>query len=114
MPGGTSLPYGNTKLQMVLQPTLIFTPTTIAGTTGSELTCTVNGVNVNDFVYVNKPTAQANIGIDNVRVSATNVLAITFSNNSTATQTPTPSEVYTVFVCRPDNAPPTLPPAGIV
>jgi hypothetical protein len=103
MSGAANNPIGNVGNIFILQPTLTFTPTTVAGTTGSEVTATVNGVQTNDFVYVNKPTTQSNIGIDNVRVSANNVIAIAFSNNSTATQTPTPSEVYTVMVVRGAN-----------
>ena len=105
MPGGTELPFGNAKNMFVLTPTITYTPTTVAGTTGSELTCTVNGVQVGDLVYMNKPTFQSYIGLNNVRVSANNVIAVTFDNNSSATQTPTASEVYTVLVIRPSIAP---------
>lgn len=113
MPGPSYMPTGNAANIFLLQPTLTFTPTTIAGTTGSELTATVNGVLLNDFVQVNKPTTQANVGIDNVRVSANNVIAIAFANNSTATQTPTPSEVYTVLVVRSTNIPGGTIPSAI-
>lgn len=109
MPGASNVPSGNVANIFLLQPTLNFTPTTVA-TGGAELTAAVMGVLTNDFVYVNKPTTQAFIGINNVRVSATGVLAILFDNNSTATLTPTPGEVYTVCVVRGAN-PSSLPPA---
>jgi hypothetical protein len=114
MPAGTSLPFGNTKLQAMINPTLTFTPATVAGTTGSEVTCTVNGVQLGDYVDVSKPTQQNYIGIGNVRVSAANVLAITFTNSSTGTVTPTASEVYTVVITRPDAVVPTSLPSGLV
>ena len=112
MPGPSTIPHGNIGLTMVLNTALNFTPTTIAGTTGSEVTATVNGLLVGDFVAVNKPAVQSNIGIDGVRVSANNVLAINFGNDSTATQTPTAGEVYTIFVVRSDNNP-ASPPSAI-
>jgi hypothetical protein len=101
MPGSTELPYGNVRNMFVLQTALTFTPTTVAGTTGSELTASVTGLQVNDFVDVSKPTQQSYIGIGNTRVSAAGVLAITFTNSSTGTVTPTASEVYTIQVVRP-------------
>jgi len=113
MAGGSSLPYGNVKNVFMLTPALTFTPATIAGTTGSEVTCTVNGVILGDFVDISKPTEQSYIGIGNVRVSAVNTLAITFTNTSTGTVTPTASEVYTVLVFRPDSTTPTALPNAI-
>jgi hypothetical protein len=110
MPGASNVPSGNVANMFILQPTLTFTPTTIAGTTGSEVTASVPGLLTNDFVYVNQPAAQTNVGIDNVRVSANGVMAILFSNNSTATQTPTGGQVYTVVVMRGAN-PSSLPAA---
>jgi hypothetical protein len=47
-----------------------------------------------DLLYINKPTAQASLGVGNVRVSATNVAAVTFNNVSTAATTPTAGEKY--------------------
>jgi hypothetical protein len=113
MPGGTALPYGNVKNAFMLTPTLTFTPATIASTTGTEVTCIVSGVQLGDFVDLAKPTEQAYLGIGNVRVSAVNTLAITFTNGSTGTITPTASETYTVLVFRPDATLPTSLPSGI-
>lgn len=53
-----------------------------------------------DLVYVNKPTAQAGLGVGNVRFSASNALRITFSNFTAAPITPTGGEVYVVVAIR--------------
>lgn len=78
----------------VLNATL--SPAAVAANTTAEQTFTVFGVQVGDVVYVNKPTAQAGIGIVGARVSAANTLAITFSNNTAGSITPTASEKYLV------------------
>src|SRR5712691_6459698 len=60
-------------------------PALVAANTTAEQTFTVTGLAVGDVVIsVNKPTAQAGLGIVGWRVSAANTLAITFSNNTAA------------------------------
>lgn len=71
-------------------------PAQVAANTTAEQTFTVTGVRVGDAVHVTKPTSQAGLGIVNVRVSASDTLAITFSNNTAAPITPTASEVYQI------------------
>jgi hypothetical protein len=112
MPGGTSLPYGNVKNAFLLNLTV--TTQTITGTFGGEVTFSVPGLLTTDNVDANKPSNTQYVGIANVRVSAANVLAITFSNSSTGNITTPASEVYSVIVMRPDFAPPGTPPSGIV
>lgn len=68
--------------------------------TTSEQTMTVTGVEVGDFVWVNKPTHQTGLGIAGSRVSALNTVAITFVNPTAAGITPTASEVYRVLHAR--------------
>lgn len=76
-------------------PTL--SPSAVAANTTAEQTFTVNGlVGTTSLVLVNKPTAQAGLGIAGARVSAANTLAITFSNDTSGSITPTASEVYEV------------------
>jgi hypothetical protein len=72
-------------------------------TTTTEQTFTVTGLLVGDFVDVAKPTSQPGLSLGNSRVSAANTLAITFTNVSSATITPTASEVYNIVVTRPEN-----------
>lgn len=91
---------GNIPKQSVLSVTL--SPALVSANTTAEQTFTVNGLLVGDMAVVTKPTAQAGLGVVNSRVSAANTLAITFSNNTGASITPTASEVYLVLVSRPD------------
>ena len=92
---------GNLVKQSVISVTL--TPAAIVLNTTAEQTFTVNGLLPGDMVLVNKPTAQAGLGIVGSRVSAANTLAITFSNNTAASITPTAAQAYLVLVSRPDS-----------
>jgi hypothetical protein len=53
-----------------------------------------------DLVVVNKPTAQAGLGVGNSRVSGANALGVTFSNWTAATVTPTTGEKYGIVALR--------------
>src|SRR5262245_12053860 len=80
-------------------PTL--SPAQVAANTTAEQTFIVNGLDATtDIVVVNKPTAQAGLGIVGARVSATGILAVTFSNNTASPITPTASETYKVVSFR--------------
>lgn len=78
--------------------TATLTPAAVAANTTAEQLFTVTGVKVGDVVVVNKPTAQAGLGIVGIRASAANQVGITFSNNTAAAITPTAGEVYSFFV----------------
>lgn len=75
------------------------TPASVAANTTAEQTFTVNGLVVNDIVTVNKPSLNAGIGIVNVRVSAADTLAITYSNNTGSPIVPT-TETYKIVSVR--------------
>lgn len=53
-----------------------------------------------DVFIVNKPTAQAGIGVGNIRYSSAGVVGLTFANFSSGTLTPTASQVYGVVGLR--------------
>ena len=53
-----------------------------------------------DMIYINKPTSQAGLGVGNVRVSASNVVGVTFNNTTAATITPTVNQTYTFVAIR--------------
>ena len=91
---------GNLPKQAVISVTL--SPSAVAANTSAEQTFTVNGLEAGDHVAVNKPSAQAGLGIVGARVSAANTLAITFGNFTGSSITPTASEVYKVLLSRPD------------
>lgn len=97
--GNTVLTFGNTAVEALL--VLTISPAAVAANTTVEQTFTVSGLLPGDFVEMNKPTAQAGLGIVNTRVSALNTLAITFVNATGATVTPTANEVYQMCITRP-------------
>jgi len=75
--------------------TQTLTPVSVAANTTAEQTFTVTGLVAGSAVWVNKPSAQAGLGIAGVRVSAANTLAITFANSSAAAIVPT-VEAYVI------------------
>lgn len=78
--------------------TAVLSPVAVAINTTAEQALTVTGLEASDIILtVVKPTAQAGLGIVGTRVSAANTLAITFSNNTAGSITPTASETYTVI-----------------
>lgn len=83
--------------------TVTIDPASVAINTTAEQTFTVPGLKTGDYVYVNKPSATAGLGICGARVSAANTLAITFNNN-TAGAIDAGSESYTVFWVRPESS----------
>lgn len=98
---------GNVQNEWTLAVTL--SPASVANATSAEQTFTVTGVRPGDAIYVNKPTAQAGLGIVGTRVTANDTVGITFMNATAATITPTASQVYIVNVVRPDNLSGTAP-----
>ncbi|HUD11992.1 MAG TPA: hypothetical protein VMS08_06280 [Candidatus Saccharimonadia bacterium] len=92
---GTGLPRGNIKDCNIYALTL--TPTSVAPNTAAEQTFTFTGLGTTDWVVLIKPTAQAGLGIVGSRCSASNTLAITFGNFTSATITPTAAEIYTML-----------------
>lgn len=80
--------------------TASLSPAQVAANTSAEETFTVTGVTTSDAVFVNKPTAQAGLGIVGVRVSAADTVGITFGNFTGAPITPTASETYTFLAVR--------------
>ena len=82
--------------------TVTINPASIATATSAEQTFTIPGLKVGDLVLLSKPTATAGVGIVNVRVSATDTLAVTFMNATGGSIDPA-SETYTMLVFRPEN-----------
>lgn len=100
MATGNILAEGNTdKLKLI---SIALSPALIVLNTTAEQTFTVPGLAVGDWVFVNKPTAQAGLGIVGCRVTAANTLGITFSNNTGSSITPTASQTYLVLAMRSD------------
>ena len=104
-----------TILSAVQSPTLVGTLTT-AEKTMTLVTAAGSNFQIaaTDLVFASKPTSQAGLGVGNVRASAGNTLAVTFSNFTSATITPTASQSYTVVALRGfTNTTGTLTPAAV-
>lgn len=90
----------STQIAAMYHKSITISPVAVAANTTAEQTFAVPGVAVGDFVDVNKPTAQAGLGIVGVRVSSAGNIGITFANTTASPITPTASEVYQVFGIR--------------
>ncbi len=101
LPDTVQLPVGNIWKSGVF--TITLSPAAVAINTSAEQTFAATGIGLlpGDYVAVNKPTAQAGLGIVGTRVSAADTLAITFMNDTGGIITPTASENYLVYVVRP-------------
>lgn len=100
----SDLARGNIQYSTLIGPTL--SPVSVAANTTAEQALTVQGLLLGDvIVAINKPTAQAGLGIVGARVSAANTIAVTFSNNTGAPIVPTAGEVYKLLIARPSNPP---------
>jgi hypothetical protein len=90
---------GTAVTQMrIYTPTL--NPSNVAAASTAEQTYTVTGLATNDVVYINKPSLTSGCSIGNVRVSATDTLAITWVNILSILGCDPPSEVYSLVAIR--------------
>lgn len=97
---------GNVKGQWLVALTI--SPAAVAANTTAEQTFSLPGLQTTDFLSgIIKPTQQAGLGIVGARIPAVDTIAITFSNNTGASITPTAGQTYLVDVIRPDGV--TLP-----
>lgn len=107
LPDFPQSPIGNIQKWGLFQ--LALTPVAVGANTTAEQTFSATGIGLStggfptvlpgDFVWVNKPTAQAGLGIVGVRVSAADTLAITYVNDTAGSLTPT-AETYLVLLAR--------------
>jgi hypothetical protein len=79
---------------LVIQ-SVALTPTIIGALTTTELTFAVSNITVSTVVWANKPTFTSGLGVVGMRAVSTNVIGITYINNTTASITP-PAETYLV------------------
>ena len=98
----TMIPYGNVFKQAIVS--LVLSPAQVNINTTAEQTFACDGVDpATDMITgISKPTTQAGLGIVNARVSALNVIAITFSNNTGGAITPTALQTYLIKIERRD------------
>lgn len=100
LPDTIQMPTGNIWKVGLFNLTL--NPATIAMSTAAEQTFAATGIGLltTDFVWVNSNQQNNGVGIAGARVSANDTLNIKFINPTSATQTPSSTATYTVFVAR--------------
>lgn len=91
--GGVTVGTGN-ALTKIAKYTAVLSPAEVGASTCAEELFTVTGITANDIVFVNKPTAQAGLGVAGVRASAADQVGITFCNATAAPITPTATQTY--------------------
>lgn len=89
-----------TALTRLAYYTATLSPAAVGANTCAEELFTVTGITAGDVVFVNKPTAQAGLGLGGVRASGANQVGINFCNNTAAPITPTASQAYLFGVMR--------------
>lgn len=100
MPGGTRYQQGNEILdQMLYSPTVTFP--TLGANASSTTAITLNGVIPGDMIGWNMQAPPAHLVIDNVYVSAPNVLQVQWGTDGTGVTGATVAVLWTV--CRGDN-----------
>lgn len=98
----TRFPNGISAPNLVKVQSVTLSPAQVAANTTAEQTFAVTGVAATDVVLtVNKPTAQAGLGIVGWRVAAANSIGVTFCNNTASPITPTASQSYRVVTTSP-------------
>lgn len=104
----TLIPRGNISRMFAVSVT--FDPAAVATITTAEQNLTINGLKVGDFVFWQKPTNTAGVGVVNARVSAADTLSLIFVN-PTAGSVNAASETWQFLVFRPESGslPSTMP-----
>jgi hypothetical protein len=93
-------PSGSTILNVQIY-SVALTPVAVAANTTAEQIFAVAGLTAADkILFVNKPTAQAGLGIVGFRVSSAGNIGITFANVTAAAITPTAAESYLIGAIR--------------
>lgn len=79
-------------------------PANATTATTNEVALTATGLAATDFILgVNKPTAQAGMGICNIRANAANSVGVGFTNPTAANVVPTANETYVITALRNGN-----------
>ena len=69
----------------------------VGATTTAEITSSCKGLLATDVIAVNKPAAQAGLGIVGYRVTAADALGVAYSNISSGAITPTSTDTYDII-----------------
>lgn len=88
-----------TIIQQITVYSQSLTPGSVGATSVSEQTFTVNGLALNDKVFVNSPAPTAGVALASARVSAINTIAISWVNPTASPHTP-PTGTYLIVAIR--------------
>src|SRR6185312_7579334 len=69
----------------------------VGATTTLETTSTVTGILAADVIAVNKPAAQAGLGIAGYRATAADTIGVNYTNISSGAITPTSTDAYDII-----------------
>jgi hypothetical protein len=93
--GGVKVDAASTPLQRIAKYKSVLSPAAVAAHTCSEQQFTVPGVQGTDgVIVVNKPSAQAGLGIKGVRAAGANSVGVNFCNTTASPITPLARETY--------------------
>jgi hypothetical protein len=93
--GGITAAAGSTPLQRIAKYRSVLVPAPVAAHTCTEQKFAVAGVQAADAVIaVNKPSAQAGLGIKGVRATGANSVGVNFCNTTASPITPRAGETY--------------------
>jgi len=108
---GTTLGRGNMLYDYLVQATFVWSSATLTSTT-SELTATLKGLNVGDYVdmFLQNAAMTTSLQIANIRVSAADTIAVTWV--AAAASLTIPTGPWLVNICRPE-APGLLPTTAV-
>jgi hypothetical protein len=118
MPGSNRLAYGNFTYDTAVSPTtsvgatagtLVWSTASLTANQTAELTATVPGLLIGDLIdlYLVSAAMTTGLTIANVRVSAVNVMAVTWINATAGTVT-VPTATWNMNLSRPES-PGSLP-----
>jgi hypothetical protein len=88
-----------TVLRQIATYSVTLAPGSVAATSVSEQAFTVNGLALNDKVFVNSPAPTAGVALASARVSAANTIAISWVNPTAGAHTP-PTGTYLIVAIR--------------
>lgn len=103
MPGGATAQRGNELFAQMLSLPLVTVPNLPASSTVTQ-TFSVPGVLSGDLISWNQLSTVAGISVENVFVSAANVLTFLWSNTTVAAVNGTAAQPFVIEVTRSENA----------
>lgn len=103
MPGGSRYQQGNEIFDQMLYLPSVPVPNVAANATANQ-TFTIPGVLVGDLIGWNQQGTIAGLSVDNIFVSASNVVTFFWSNATVGAINGSANQAFVISVCRAENA----------